>query len=849
MDTGTPNQGIDFVFFGHSRFSQSVLETLKARGYLPRAVVTKHASDAMRWAERNGVEIIIPEHSEDEVMLKKLRSFDVKFFIVAAYSKLPQSVFTIPKHGTLNVHPSLLPKYRGACPEQAQILNDEQDVGVTIHLIDEEFDHGPIVAQKKITIEQYAPHASDLGIELTIHAGNLLADALPKLVRGDIQPVPQDDQAATYTRDTVPNQPVLIPLDDSPREQYKRFRALGRSPGVFFEHRNDAGETLRIFVKGAYFRNQIFIVTSVGVNNKAYSYDEFLDEFGLVDDPSWNAHSAKRNGAVASHIDMNSDDPCIRLREAIFQHVIVYPGEAKIVEPTGKESNESWLFDFRNILMRSEYMNLIADIFWQRYADLYPFQVGGQEVAAIPMICAIALKGEQLGKPVNSFFVRKSRKKTGMQRAIEGELTDDRIILVDDLMNFGTTQLRQIELLEEEGRNVSDVFVITLFRTKDTYHDLLKRNIRISHLFTPKDFGLSALPTPELPQLKSEFVPLWKFESADPNFFHVVPKSAPIADKDKIYFGSDNGIFWAINQEDGSVAWKFKIWRTAQNKAIFSSPALYENTVYFGAYDGHVYALDTTTGKKRWDYWDADWIGSSPALAPDLNLLFVGLEFGLIGKRGGIVALDASTGVKRWEHIMPGLTHASPAYSKKYGVVGVGCNDGVFRMFNAKKGTLLWECATGEDVKSSAVFDEQRGYVLFGSFDGHIYVCDVQTGEIKHKFVTDGPIYSTPLVHGRTAYITSLDKRLYAVDLDTFNEKWRFETSGRIFTNPEIIDGHIYIGSNDGFLYEISEEGKMSDFFSTRERIVNNVAYNATTKRFFLLTHANELYCLKKSVN
>ena len=108
-------------------------------------------------------------------------------------------------------------------------------------------------------------------------------------------------------------------------------------------------------------------------------------------------------------------------------------------------------------------------------------------------------------------------------------------------------------------------------------------------------------------------------------------------------------------------------------------------------------------------------------------------------------------------------------------------------------------------------------------------------------------MYSVPLVCNDTVNITSLDKHVYALDLDSFNERWKFQTNGRIFASPILTEETLWIGSNDGCLYGLSPEtGAVKSYFQATERIVNAIAYNPTTKRFFVPTCANELYCLKK---
>lgn len=533
-----------------------------------------------------------------------------------------------------------------------------------------------------------------------------------------------------------------------------------------------------------------------------------------------------------------------QLKKAIQTEVFVTKDQQKIVSKNGFESQ--WLFDFRSILLQPQYLNLVADIFWERYKNKYPFQVGGQEVASIPLIAAVVMKSVEKGMPVNGFFIRKSRKKDGLMKMVEGKVTDDKIILIDDILNSGNTILRQLAVADELKKRVTDVFAILVFRKPETYGFLKERGVTMFSFFTLPDFNIDFRENKEQ-QNVDIFKVEWKFKSEGANFHYVVPKSAPAIDTDKVYFGSDSGHFWALNQKDGSVAWKYKVGWHAKGKSIFSSPIIYNDTVFFGSYDGNLYALDAKTGKKKWLFMEADWIGSSPDISPELKLLFVGLEFGLIKKRGGIAALHIETGEKVWEYILPELTHSSPLYIPSRKEVIIGSNNGAVYLFNAKNGKLLWTFKTNGEVKESFAYDEKRKLVLFGSFDGKLYALDVKDGLVAFTYETKAGIYSTSLVSENSVYIASLDKRLYKINLDSGEMEWMFATSGRIFASPLGIDGYIYIGSNDGRFYKIdSKTGKAVGILQVTERVTNKVAYNSETKRIFLPTFANEIYCLKE---
>lgn len=540
-----------------------------------------------------------------------------------------------------------------------------------------------------------------------------------------------------------------------------------------------------------------------------------------------------------------------RLLEIIKKDVVITGTQGKAFLPCGEPAGgNSWLLDFRNIFLDPEALSLIVEIFWHHFEKEYPFQVGGQEVAAIPLVSAIVLHSQKIGKPVTGFFIRKSRKPVGLQKIIEGKLNNEKIILVDDLSNSGTTLFRQAKVLKYAGKEATMAFVLTSFKEKNK--EMLKeKNINLFSLYSLKDMKLSL--SPEAAAIPFEkFRTLWNFQSPDPTFFLRFSKSSPCIDEEKVYFGADNGYLWALNQKDGTVAWEFKEtgYRVATGKIIISSPAIHKNTIYFGAYDGNVYAINKVTGRLRWKNMDADYIGSSPAIASDLGLLFIGLEFGLFKKKGGIVALELETGKKIWDYRMVDFTHCSPAYCPEKKVVAIGCNDFHVYLFDAKTGKLKWKYRTAGEIKASLVFDIKRNLLLFGSFDKNIYAFDIDTGEVKGKFQTKEPIYSTPMVHENNVYFGSMDKHLYSVDLDTGRLNWHIECGSRLFAQPQMIEGKIYIGGTGGIMFEINpEKGRITGKFIATERITNKVVYNPKTKRFFLPTYANEIYCIEKIDN
>ena len=539
------------------------------------------------------------------------------------------------------------------------------------------------------------------------------------------------------------------------------------------------------------------------------------------------------------------------LKDVIAREVFIPKGREHFVSPRGMES--SWLFDFRRILMNPRVLRALSVSFLKEFKNVLPFQIGGIEAAAIPLITGLAMAMSEKGHEVNAFFIRKSRKKDGLLKMVEGTINTEKIILVDDLINTGKSFIRQVEVAEALGKKVHAVFTILRFRDEKYYSYFHDRGIRVVSLFTLDDFK-DSLGT-SLFKYKNEgelAVPMlfnieWYFKSDGADFFHVIPKSRPVLDEERLYFGSDTGMLWALNQKDGTVAWKRQVGFAPKAKHIFSSTVLHNGMLYVGAHDGNFYAFDTVDGGKKWMFAEADWVHSSPCIAPDLGTVIVGLEYGWWHKKGAIVAIDIKTGEKRWDFQVTGYTYASPAYAKERCMLVCGADNGTLYSLNAATGKLMWSFETGGDIKGRATIDNEGDRAVFGSMDSHVYIVRLSDGKLIHKILLEGGVWSDPLIYGGRAYVTSLDKNLYCIDIESGMIVWKFYARARIFSSPIIAEGKIYIGSNDARFYELNPNtGKETAFFQAVERITTATTYNPKTKRFFLPTFANEIYCLSK---
>ncbi len=150
-----------------------------------------------RWAVEHAIELLQPEKIRPPEVLDALAALEPEVIVVAAYGKiLPRAILELPRLGCVNVHASLLPRYRGAAPIQWAIARGERETGLTLMQMEEGLDSGPILLQRSCPILPEDTGES-LGKRLSLLGGELLREGLPKLERGELRAVRQDDSAAT----------------------------------------------------------------------------------------------------------------------------------------------------------------------------------------------------------------------------------------------------------------------------------------------------------------------------------------------------------------------------------------------------------------------------------------------------------------------------------------------------------------------------------------------------------------------------------------------------------------------------------------------------------------------------
>ena len=256
-----------------------VLDELAASGLVPALVVCnpdapvgrKHVMTAPAtkvWAEAHQVPVFQPTTLRDRAALTPLTETDWDLFVVVAYGKLiPEWLLDVPKHKTINLHPSLLPNLRGASPIRSAILEDMRETGVTVMLLDAAMDHGPILAQTSanITETEWPLSGHELDMRLARQGGKLLADTIPNWIAGTITPTEQDHTTATFctkidkSMSELTLDPYNLPTGDEAYQTLLKIHAFDGWPETFFMY-----EGKRIKIKNATLSaNGTLVITQI----------------------------------------------------------------------------------------------------------------------------------------------------------------------------------------------------------------------------------------------------------------------------------------------------------------------------------------------------------------------------------------------------------------------------------------------------------------------------------------------------------------------------------------------------------------------------------------------------------
>jgi len=269
----------NYLFFGTPHFADIILKTLIEAGFQPSVVICNPDRPVGRKkiitspptkirAQENNIPVLQPANKKElTAILKTLQSYQAEFAVVAAYTHIIESIIlNLPTKGTLGIHPSLLPKYRGATPIQSVLLAGETKTGVTIYKLDDEVDHGEVLAQEEINLQPKETYAT-LEEKLAVLGANTLVKNIAAYLDETLSLQTQNHSLATFTKKfSTADGEVFFGLENL-SAIYNKIRALNPEPGTFSQ--NLPGYIgLRVKLLSATYKNQKLVITKIHIAGK-----------------------------------------------------------------------------------------------------------------------------------------------------------------------------------------------------------------------------------------------------------------------------------------------------------------------------------------------------------------------------------------------------------------------------------------------------------------------------------------------------------------------------------------------------------------------------------------------------
>ena len=259
------------AFWGTPELTTVYLDALEAAGMQPVVIVTNPdrpkgrgevltPTPAKVWGLAHKVPVLQPE-KRDDAFYEELAKYDLDLSVVVAYgSILPERFIDIPRRRTLNVHYSLLPKFRGASPTEAAILAGDAETGCSIQIMAKGMDTGPVIAEEHTNIgkDETTP---ELRARLTEIGAQMLVHILPHYLIGETVAMPQNEMFATVCG-KIRKEDGLLDLDADGIENYRKYRAYAEWPRTYYFARSD-DKDIRVIITKAHMENDAFVIDRV----------------------------------------------------------------------------------------------------------------------------------------------------------------------------------------------------------------------------------------------------------------------------------------------------------------------------------------------------------------------------------------------------------------------------------------------------------------------------------------------------------------------------------------------------------------------------------------------------------
>ena len=271
------------IFFGTPDFALRSLELINSHCDILCVVTSQdkksgrglriHQSEVKKFSIINNIMIKQPEDLRNIDFINQIKSMNADLFIVVAFRKIPKEVYSVPKLGTINLHASLLPDYRGAAPINWALINNEKVTGVTTFFINEKIDHGDIISKKEVLIDNDDDYKS-LYRKLSIIGSNLLLETIMMVFEGKFQIISQSKVNNKKKAPKLNSENTRINWEDNTERILGMIRGLSPSPGSWTILKNGDNEVRMKIIKANFYRNNLLDKKNLGklsiVGNNIY---------------------------------------------------------------------------------------------------------------------------------------------------------------------------------------------------------------------------------------------------------------------------------------------------------------------------------------------------------------------------------------------------------------------------------------------------------------------------------------------------------------------------------------------------------------------------------------------------
>jgi len=285
---------MNFIFFGTPDRAVIVLQELASAGLHPQAIVTGPdkavgrkqiltQSEVADYADSNNIPVFKPANKTELLELEsELKKYQPDFLIVVAYGYLiPTQILEIPKVAAINVHYSLLPKWRGASPVIQQILNGESPVGFTIMRLEARLDTGAIYYQQSFLLPEPLPTTGELAKSMSQQSGAILPQILNQITTGELSPQPQDNELATTCYKLSKSDGLIDLSNPNQKQLWQKIQAMQPWPKTFFITQKN-NQDVRVVINEANYENDQLVITKVTPAGKnPMSWDNFTNWLGF----------------------------------------------------------------------------------------------------------------------------------------------------------------------------------------------------------------------------------------------------------------------------------------------------------------------------------------------------------------------------------------------------------------------------------------------------------------------------------------------------------------------------------------------------------------------------------------